>query len=207
MSLCPRHCQINSQYEAAKTPFLYPAAPCPAAPEGRLIIEIGPGRGDFLFHLAEMNPDSTVVGIEIKRKRVDKLIARAEKRGFKNVRIIQDDARAALPRFFDESSVDEIHINFPDPWPKKRHSKNRAVNKTFLEECARVLKKGGTISIATDHAPYSDEIAKAAACIPELEFRYDRPAVTERPDAYPTFFALKWQKEGRKINYQKYKRR
>lgn len=206
MTLCPQIYKINSRREDAKTIFLYPAIPELFVLNTPLIVEIGPGRGDFLFHLAENNPNATVVGIEIKRKRVDKLISRIERRGLKNVRIIQDDARAALPRFFDESSVDEIHINFPDPWPKKRHAKNRAVNKPFLEECARALKKGGTISITTDHAPYSIEIAETAEKISALKSCYDTQIAAAKPDAYPTFFAIKWQNEGRKITYQKYQR-
>ena len=76
--------------------FIYPAS-CHPVDGKRLIVEVGPGRGDFLFHLAEKNPEAVIVGIEIKAKRVDKLIRRIERRGLKNVRIIQDDARDALP--------------------------------------------------------------------------------------------------------------
>lgn len=164
----------------------------------RIIIEIGPGRGDFLFHLAETKRDTSVVGIEIKRKRVDKLILRTEKRNLNNVVLIQDDARHALPNFFKDLSVDEIHINFPDPWPKKRHAKNRAVSKEFLSECRRILKSGGLLSVTTDHESYAKEIALAFGVTEGLV------PTDEKSDAFPTFFAIKWQKEGRKIFYQRY---
>lgn len=201
--ICPVAHVLLPISELVKAPFFYPATPSGSGAR-RLVIEIGPGRGDFLFHLAEKNPDATVVGTEIKRKRVDKLIARTERRGLKNIRIIQDDAREALPRFFKDESADEIHINFPDPWPKKRHSKNRAVNRVLLAECLRVIKKDGTISITTDSAPYAEEIASAAAGIPGLKSLFDPPIAQNCPDAFPTFFALKWQKEGRRITYQRY---
>lgn len=193
----------QTKQDVVKTPFLYPANPnwlC----NDRIIVEVGPGRGDFLFHLADTNPDASVVGIEIKRKRVDKLITRVEKRALANVTIIQDDARAAIPRVFPRGSVDEIHINFPDPWPKNRHAKNRALSMKFLIDCVDALKVGGTISFTTDHRPYAEDVAAEASQIPTIRSAYALPIVTDMPEAYETFFAAKWRSEGRTINYQKY---
>lgn len=182
--------------EMQKTAFVYPAGTKLA---DRIIVEVGPGRGDFLFHLAQTNPDKSIVGIEIKRKRVDKLINRVENRKLNNVTIIQDDARCALPRFFVENSVDAIFINFPDPWPKRRHEKNRVLSRDFLEDCCKVLKFYGNLNITTDFAPYAETVANEVAAIPLLEICYpDEP--------FPTLFAQKWTKMGRTIYYQKYQR-
>lgn len=192
-------------------PFVYPASGissfithCGPPDYPRLIVEIGPGRGDFLFHLAETNPDSAVVGIEIKRKRVDRLIRRVEKRGLKNICVIQDDAQCALPRFFKDSSVDAIHINFPDPWPKRRHAKNRTVCARFLSECRRTLRIEGTLSIVTDSKSYADEITKASRSIDGFS------SIEADPDAsysvYPTLFATKWEALGRYFFICRYRR-
>lgn len=194
-----------STAELIHTPFVYPAPFTPCQGQ-RIIVEVGPGRGDFLFHLARTNSQAKVVGIEIKRKRTDKLIRRIERFGFSNICLIQDDARQALPRFFPDGTVDEIHFNFPDPWPKKRHTKHRAVTRAFLEDCSRALKPGGTISIATDHEPYASEIAQSASQVAGLISCYPELIEVNTPQAYPTFFALKWQSQGRRITYQKYKR-
>lgn len=197
--------------ETVRTPFVYPAslplrvarrASCVRPP--LLIIEVGPGRGDFLFHLAETNPDAVVVGIEIKRKRVDRLIRRIEKRSLKNVCLIQDDARCALPRFFADETVDAIHINFPDPWPKRRHAKNRAVTAGFLVECKRVLKIGGTISIATDDESYVSEITRRIGGIPDLKEYESEICSEEPPDVFPTLFATKWKDQGRPTFYRRF---
>ena len=195
----------TSTAELARTPFVYPAlhAPCHGQ---RIIVEVGPGRGDFLFHLARTNPQAMVVGVELKRKRTDKLIRRIERFGFTNICLIQDDARLALPRFFSDGTVDEIHFNFPDPWPKKCHAKKRAVNRIFLEECSRVLKPGGTISIATDHETYASQMAQCASQVPGLESCHPEAVTENTPQAYPTFFAMKWQRGGRRIIYQNYRR-
>jgi tRNA (guanine-N7-)-methyltransferase len=187
------------------TPFVYPSSLLPPT-ASTIIVEVGPGRGDFLFHLAENSPSATVVGIEIKRKRVDKLIARIERRCLANVGIIQDDARAALPRFFPEGTVDEIHINFPDPWPKRRHAKHRAMGAAFIADCLRALRVGGTISFTTDHRPYAEGVAAAFSEFPAFASCYEAPIITHLPEAYPTFFAMKWRAEGREITYQKYRK-
>ncbi len=192
-----------STNELQKIPFVYPA-------DTRLtesvIVEIGPGRGDFLFHLAETNPDKSIVGIEIKRKRVDKLIERTENRKLKNVTVIQDDARCALPRFFRENSVDAIYVNFPDPWPKRRHEKNRVLSRDFLEDCRHVLKFYGKLNITTDFAPYAEAVADEVCGIPLLETCYPEVVKNRSDDAYPTLFAQKWINMGRTIYYQKYQR-
>lgn len=186
-----------------KTPAIYPAS-AEIGKSSRVIVEVGPGRGDFLFHLAEQNPDAQVVGIEIKRKRTDKLIQRVERRGLMNIIIIHDDVRLALPRFFGRESVDEIHINFPDPWPKRRHTKNRAVSAEFLAECARTLKAGGTLSFATDHLEYAADVSQCLSSISDLRNAFNERYLTDVDGAFPTFFAMKWREEGRGITYQKY---
>lgn len=185
--------------------FIYPAS-CPLVDGKRLIVEVGPGRGDFLFHLAEKNPESVIVGIEIKAKRVDKLIRRIEHRGLKNVRIIQADARDALLSFFAKSSIDEIHILFPDPWPKRRHEKNRAVSETFLRDCLAALKPDGVINFVTDHAAYAEAAAAVFATIDGFESCYAERISTKSDNEFPTFFAQKWLSMGRKISYQRYRR-
>jgi len=213
-----RHIPISTG-EMVKMPIVYPAG---GIGGGRfsfshgdhanrrsvppIFVEVGPGRGDFLFHLAEANPDKSVVGIEIKRKRVDKLISRIETRGLKNITIIQDDARCALPRFFGENSVDAIYVNFPDPWPKRRHEKNRVLSRDFLEDCCKVLKFYGNLNVTTDFQPYAETVANEVEAIPLLETCFPEVVKNRSDDAYPTLFAKKWVNMGRTIYYQKYQR-
>lgn len=186
-----------------KTPAIYPSS-AGIGGTRRVIVEVGPGRGDFLFHLAEENPSAQVVGIEIKRKRTDLLIQRVERRGLRNIILIHDDARLALPRFFSAGSVDEIHINFPDPWPKRRHAKNRAASAEFLEQCTAALKAGGTLGFITDHLQYAIDVSDCLSSISDLKNAYHERYLTDVDGAFPTFFAMKWREEGRRITYQKY---
>jgi len=186
--------KIPSPPEIARTPFFYPAC-ISLRDHDRVIVEIGPGRGDFLFHLAEKNPGTVIVGIEIKEKRVAKLIERVEKRGLKNVAIILGDAKEVIEKIFENSSVEEIHINFPDPWPKNRHSKNRLVTEVFLEKCTLILKDGGAINFATNDPLYAQAAEKSAICVKQIKL------TPPSEDQFPTYFAMKWKAMGRKLNY------
>ncbi|HPM41556.1 MAG TPA: hypothetical protein PLY45_03880, partial [bacterium] len=146
----------------------------------------------------------SVFGIEIKRKRVDKLIARIQKRRLGNVAIIQDDARLAIPRNFAEGSISEIHVQFPDPWPKKRHEKNRSLSPEFLESCRRSLVPAGTITILTDSEKYAEAVARNAAAVPGLVALV--VAEGDFDAIYPTFFSEKWKADGRRLYVRKYRR-
>lgn len=120
-----------------------------------LLLEIGPGRGDFLFHLSQENPNQPIVAIEYKRKRFEKLIERTRKKERGNISLILGDAREALPLFFHEEQLEKIFIFHPDPWPKRRHAKHRLIQPDFLKILAGKMKKGGLLTIQTDDAPYA----------------------------------------------------
>ena len=156
-------------------------------------LEIGPGRGDFLFHLAVENPLATVVGVEYKHKRFDKLMRRLEKRALTNVRLFLGDARAVLPQEFGDGEFDRIFVLFSDPWPKRRHARHRLFQDDFVKELHRVLKGDGQIFIAHDDPRYLAQI--------EEVFQGFRDSFTflEEGIDFQTFYADKWLKEGRKL--------
>ena len=47
--------------------------------------------------------------------------------------------------------MDNIFLNFSDPWPKKRHAKRRLSAPSYLDNYYRILKKGGRLIIKTDN--------------------------------------------------------
>lgn len=156
------------------------------------LLEIGPGRGDFLFWLAEQHPDKTVVAVEYKRKRFDKLARRLEKRKLGNVVLHFGDARVILPQEFADESVGEIYILYSDPWPKRRHAKHRLFQEAFVSELHRILKPEGRIFIAHDDPDYVRQIR-------EVFYPHQNDFVFEDGGTvFPTFYAEKWAREGRR---------
>lgn len=158
------------------------------------ILEIGPGRGDFLFQLAAENPGKTISAIEFKRKRFEKLARRIESKGVPNIHLYLGDARWVLPREFPDESLERIFILFPDPWPKRRHAKHRLFQESFVREIHRVLKPQGEVFISHDDRNYVSQIREV--------FDRLRPLFQpfEKGVDFQTFYADKWLKEGRAID-------
>ncbi|MHC4159295.1 MAG: tRNA (guanine(46)-N(7))-methyltransferase TrmB [Planctomycetota bacterium] len=59
-----------------------------------------------------------------------------------------------------QPAINFLGIDFPDPWPKKRHHKRRFFNSANLDQLFRCLALGGSLRIATDHAEYFEQIQK-----------------------------------------------
>ena len=47
--------------------------------------------------------------------------------------------------------LDQLYLNFSDPWPKKRHEKRRLTYKTFLDTFKQILPEHGEIHFKTDN--------------------------------------------------------
>lgn len=137
-------------------------------PVNRLCLEIGFGSGEHLAGISLMYPQTGFIGAEVFQNGVANLLSLIT--GIKqnsevpdnikilpertdNIRIYSDDVRKLFARIPD-GTLDTVFLLFPDPWPKKRHADRRFVNLGNLTELARIIKKGGTLLIATDHPVY-----------------------------------------------------
>lgn len=68
----------------------------------------------------------------------------------KKLTLIVEDA-ADLGEWFKEGEVDVIHLNFSDPWPKKRYAKRRLSSDSFIRQYLQVLSDSGRIEMKTDN--------------------------------------------------------
>lgn len=118
-------------------------------------IEIGFGSGEHLAHQAKSNPDIFHVGFEPFINGTVKLLREVEENKLANVAVFNGDAREVIEKL-PADSIAKAFILFPDPWPKSRHHKRRIVQKDLLDMLARVLKQGGVVRLATDHAEYGE---------------------------------------------------
>ncbi|URA11199.1 tRNA (guanosine(46)-N7)-methyltransferase TrmB [Thermospira aquatica] len=157
----------------------------------RVVLDIGCGHGDFLIEKTDQSPESFFVGIEISRKRVAKTSHRLAKRNRKNYAVIHGDGEWALKVFFSTASVDEIHINFPDPWLRKRHWKNRLLRPSFVLQVIRVLKKGGKIFFVTDVEEYARYAVEVFRQFEWLQSVYPTEIVQNLYERFPTLFYQK----------------
>jgi tRNA (guanine-N7-)-methyltransferase len=117
-------------------------------------VEVGFGKGLFLLTSAQARPDVSFLGIEISRKYQLFTATRMAKRALNSVRLVKADACLFFRSFVGASSVEAIHVYFPDPWWKKRHLKRRLFTPEFAAECERVLRRGGCLHVVTDVEEY-----------------------------------------------------
>ena len=125
----------------------------------RIVMEIGFGMGEATAQIAAADPTTGYLAVEVHRPGIGKLLSRIEELELKNVRTIEGDAFEVFEQMIADSSLDGVHLFFPDPWPKARHFKRRIVNQEFIASVAAKLKPGAFFHIATDWHPYAEWIA------------------------------------------------
>ena len=166
----------------------------------KVIVDMGCGHGDYLIEHCPNQPDALFIGVEIARKRVSKTSERLHKRGFTNYRVVHASGDIALAMLFPEGSIDELHVNFPGPWLRKRQWKNRILRPSFVMLAARALKKGGKLHFVTDVEEYALHASSVLAEYPMLKSIYPNLVEKNLFESFPTLFYRKMSPL-RSINY------
>ena len=123
-------------------------------------IEIGSGKGDFLLRRAADRPEINLLGIEWLAGYAAYAADRTGRAGLKNIRLLCADAGEVFANSLACESIQRVHIYFPDPWPKRKHHRRRLIQPGFVRNLHRVLRKGGTVRVVTDHAEYFQHIRR-----------------------------------------------
>ena len=126
-------------------------------------IDLGCGDGAFLIAMARANPERNFLGIERLLGRVRKVCRKVAGKDLKNARVLRLEVAHAVSNLLPADSIAAFHLLFPDPWPKRRHHRRRAVTKEFLSCIHCALIGGGLFHIATDHADYFHQIQRVIA--------------------------------------------
>jgi tRNA (guanine-N7-)-methyltransferase len=130
------------------------------AGSGRIVAEIGFGNGEFLQYLSRSKTDSLVVGMEISQWCVAKAARRSLALGADNIRLLHGDAGYLLKYAFEPESISEVFMNFPCPWPKKRHEGRRVTRGGFARLLWSRLGEDGAFNLATDVDWYAEAAVK-----------------------------------------------
>lgn len=118
--------------------------------KGPLYIEIGMGKGQFLMELATKNPHINYIGIEKYSSVLIRAIQKREQQELDNLLFIRMDAEE-IEQVFDKGEVEQIYLNFSDPWPKDRHAKRRLTSRQFFARYNKILKPEGKVIFKTDN--------------------------------------------------------
>lgn len=171
-----------------------------------LVLELGCGKGEYSVELAEQNPETNFVGVDIKGARLWKGAKTALNKGLANVGFLRTNIEV-IERFFAREEVEEIWLTFPDPQMKK--SSKRLTSTCFLKKYQQFLKKDGVIHLKTDsNFQYS--------YTRELVLKNHLEIIADTDDLYAsdiindtlkikTFYEKQWLSRGIKIKYIAFK--
>ena len=169
-----------------------------------IYLEIGMGKGQFIYQNAKKYKDINFIGIERFDSIMAKAILKIEK--LDNLILIKYDANL-IDDLFDHE-IDKIYLNFSDPWPKNRHENRRLTSKLFLEKYKNIFKDKERIEVRTDNRDFFlysvESLGDMGYLLNDVSFNYQSPdlIMTEYESKFRGkganiyhFFAEKWFKK------------
>ncbi len=165
-------------------------------------IEIGSGKGRFIFEKAKANPNINYIAIDkfptILFKLLNKLYSLDKK--IDNIKILSMDVMNICDVFKD-NEIDKIYLNFSDPWPKKHHERFRLTSPNFVSKFFKVLKNKQPIEFKTDNKGLFDYTMDKI-----VENNFNVVMATNNlymsdycHDNVPTEYEIKWINKGANI--------
>lgn len=174
--------------------ILTPRSPKLTDRNGPIAVEIGFGNGEYLAHLAASRPEWQIIGVEVSQLCVTKAARRALAGCLSNIRLFHGDARYLLRLAFEPCSVTDVFMNFPCPWPKKRHTERRVARPRFASLMNDTLKTGGSFTLATDVDWYAEDTFDVFSS----DANFQAAGVKKNPGRdYLTKYERKWLDMGR----------
>lgn len=176
------------------------AKDCFSEPLENYFLELGSGWGEVALELAEKSSNT---GFVLWEKKIDRIKATEKvrkKKNLTNIRYLSMNFHWFFEEIWEKEQFQTILINFPDPWPKKKHWKNRLMQPQFLDVILSWLKPGGQLLFATDHSAYARKTIKLFRNYKNLssqnsEFSMQREGFPE------SHFEKEKRSEGKKIIY------
>ncbi len=168
-------------------------------------LEIGAGTGLFSVELAARYPDKLFAAIDVKADRLQKGAYIALERGLKNIYFIR--ARAdQISDLFALSTLVNIWVTFPDPFPKKRAAGRRLTHPYFLRRYAQLLQPGGELLFKHDDRDFFrwslEQLVAEKWQIAELSFDLHESSLADEYKIMTTY-EQRWLNEGKAINFVK----
>lgn len=166
-----------------------------------LNVDLGCGYGHFLLAMAQNEPGANFIGIEVYAKGIQRAHQKIQTRQLPNVRLLQMNALAAFSTGFCANQLDAIYINFPDPWPKRRHARRRMLQPELIKLLHDRLVVGGRIVVATDLRNYAQDMLRLLLTQPGLQSQIPEGVSNELADRVPTLYEEKFRRLGLAIYY------
>ena len=165
-------------------------------PDQPLYLELGCGKGRFLYEIADAHPDINFLGIDLETNAMISAKRGIEERKLGNARLLRHDINR-IDGLFPGESISGLFINFCNPWPKKKHHKRRLTHPRQLLQYQRFLKEKGKLYFKTD----DEELYQASlAYLPPFGFPIlkstDHLAAEDDPFGIISEYEERWRSQG-----------
>jgi len=165
---------LSKKYQVPATPPDWSAIY--AMPQQPLHLDIGCGKGHFVQDMAKLQGDRNFLGLEIREPLVDQANRWRDELDLSNLHYLFCNANNSIRPLLTSLPADilqQVTIQFPDPWFKRRHQKRRVVQPELVVDLAEFLVPGGVVFVQSD----VEEVAL------EMRDRFDEhPAFTRQHD-------------------------
>jgi tRNA (guanine-N7-)-methyltransferase len=193
----------------SEIPFVFPGwtSELTFSQEKPIYLEYCSGNGAWIASKAVEQSQYNWVGVEKKFDRTRKIWSKIKKLELNNLLTICGEGYRVTHQFFANESIDAVFINFPDPWPKKRHAKHRIVQPHFVQEVHRILKKDKLFTLVTDDEDYSRIMIDVIHRNQGFKSIFESPYfVTTYPDYGSSYFEDLWREKGKTIHYHVFRK-
>jgi tRNA (guanine-N7-)-methyltransferase len=158
-------------------------------------LDLGAGDGGYTAAMAKNHSGINFLGVERLKGRAIKIAKKSLRFGLPNLKVLRLESAYTVRWLVKESSVEAMHLLFPDPWPKRKQQKFRLVQPDFVVDVVKGLKPGGHFHFATDHEEYFEAGCAVLAANKDLHPVFESPW-----GALPqTDFERQWVAQGKKI--------
>jgi len=172
----------------------------------KISIEFCSGNGSWIAQKAGQSSGEYWIGVERKLSRARKIWSKTQNGNLSNLLPVWGEASLFAERYLPDASIDAIYINFPDPWPKKRHAKYRLIQSPFVRLLARIAKPEAIATIVTDSTGYSDQIIQEMEG-DEWKSEHAFPHfISHYPGYGDSYFESLWRSRGLEIRYHLFRR-
>lgn len=165
-------------------------------------LEVGFGGGEHLVRMAARYPGIGIIGCEPFVNGVAMLLGKIRAAGVTNLAVHPGDVRDLFD-VLPAASIAKAFLNYPDPWPKRRHHRRRFVTQEHLLPLARVMQPGAEFRVATDIPDY---VRQTRLEVPKAGFLPVSDGGIPWDDWISTRYEQKALREGRTPHYLTYRR-
>lgn len=163
--------------------------------EAPLVLEIGFGNGEFLAYLAGQHPDWNILGADTSPSSVVRARKRLLREMSRSVKLYCGDARHVVRSVVPSGGLHRVYVNFPDPWPRRRHERRRLLSPDFVTLLSSRLSEDGALWLTTDHRDYF-AFARSSVAATGL---FSEELGTPPEETLETRWARRWLEQNRPI--------